>query len=153
MIPCSFKEGVGAGAAKTEEFLERLKADFPDFKFVSGRKFTFRPPRTIVVEPFGELGEENAWKLLLLHELGHAVLGHRDFKMHIERLKMEMAAWEKARELAAKYGVEFSNELAEAELDTYRDWVHQKSRCPRCGLTRYQTPEGAFHCPRCENLG
>ncbi len=165
---------------EAEEFLRRLRADFPDFRFTPGRKFTFRPPKTIVVEPYdsatkvatgvttGGVPPQNAeeasygatenrlsvdtWKLLLLHELGHATLGHRDFKTHVGRLKMEVAAWEKARELASLYGAQFDDELMETELDSYRDWVHQKSRCPKCGLTRYETPEGDLHCPRCENI-
>ena len=63
---------------------------------------------------------------------------------------MEVEAWEKARELAAKYDVFIDEELIEQELDSYRDWLHQKSRCPSCGLTRFQTPDGVFHCPRCD---
>ena len=63
---------------------------------------------------------------------------------------MEVMAWEKAKELAPKYGVEIDEDLIEGELDTYRDFLHQKSRCPECGLTRFQTPDGVFHCPRCE---
>ena len=133
--------------AVDEAFLERLKGDFPEFRFKNGDKFTFRPPKTIVLgppEPFSEL--------LTLHEVSHAVLGHKTFRMDVERLKMESAAWEKARELADRYGIEVNEDLIQDELDTYRDWLHNKSRCKRCGLTCYQTPDGAYHCPRCENL-
>ena len=90
--------------------------------------------------------------LLLLHEVGHAILGHRNFKTDVGRLKMEMAAWEKAQELATLYGVVWDEEVAQGELDTYRDWLHQKSRCPICGLTRFETPDGRYHCPKCEEL-
>ena len=98
-----------------------------------------------MVEPEGPSAE-----LLLLHEVAHAVLGHRDFKMDVERLRMEMEAWEKARELARVYGVEYDEDLAQMELDTYRDWLHQKSRCPECGLTRFQNLSGQYRCPRCD---
>ena len=64
---------------------------------------------------------------------------------------MERAAWEKARELAVFYGVGFDDAVVEGELDTYRDWLDKKSRCPKCSLTRYQTPDGKYHCPKCEN--
>lgn len=176
MIPCPYSKGVGAKTTEAEDFLKCLKADFPDLRLVQGQKFAFRPPRTIVVESFGDIlravangkspqttkeaSDKTAkerldireWKLLLLHELGHATLGHRNFRTNVERLKMEVAAWEKAREFASLYGVEFDDALMEAELDSYRDWVHQKSRCPKCGLTCYETPGGGYHCPRCENL-
>ena len=130
------------------EILEKIQNDYPNFVFRAGKKFAFRPPKTIIFEEDAVDGES-----LLLHELGHALLGHRDFKTHPERLKMEVAAWEKARELASTYGVEIDEDLIQEELDTYRDWLHTKSRCPKCGLTRYQTPDGVYHCPKCENLG
>ncbi|MBQ6375755.1 hypothetical protein IJJ37_02405 [Candidatus Saccharibacteria bacterium] len=122
----------------------RLQQDFPEVKFQFGKKFLFRPPKTIMLRP-----EESDSALLLLHELGHFLCGHRNFKMEVERLKMEREAWEKARELCKVYGVSYDEEVVEQELDTYRDWLDKKSRCPICGLTRYQTPDGKFHCPEC----
>ena len=127
-------------------FLARVKADFPELKFIRGKRFAFRPPRTVVF-PGDVDGSE---PLLLLHEMGHALCGHQTFKTEVERLKMEVMAWEKARELAACYKVSIDEDLIQRELDTYRDWLHQKSRCPKCGLTRFQTPDGVFHCPRCD---
>ena len=128
-------------------FLARIKSDFPEFKFIDGARFSFRPPRTVVVGP-----EEKSDSLLLLHELGHALCGHRDFDTSVRRVKMEREAWDKARELAPLYEVEFDDELVEGELDTYRDWLHKKTCCKKCGLTMFQTPDGVYHCPRCENF-
>lgn len=128
-------------------FLENLVRDYPGFRFVFGRKFAFRPPKTIVLgsyEPFSEL--------LTLHEVSHAILRHNGFRVDVERVKLENEAWEKARELAKKYKIEVNEELIQDELDTYRDWLHKKSRCPKCGLTRFQTPDAAYHCPLCENF-
>lgn len=127
------------------EFLEKIAANHSDFRFVVGRKYTFRPPRTIVIGPL-----EPSWRLLLIHEVGHALCGHRSFRTDVERLKIEVQAWEKARELAQKYDIEYDEDLVQGELDTYRDWLHQKSRCPKCGLTRFQTPDSQYHCPLCE---
>ena len=129
------------------DLIAKIANDFPRFRFIFGKKFAFRPPRTIVIGP-----PEPGAELLFLHELGHALSAHTDFSMDAQRLKMELEAWEKARPLASRYGITFDNELMEHELDTYRDWLHQKSRCPRCGLTRFQTPDSLYHCPRCENL-
>ena len=127
--------------------LIRLREDFPEYNFRSGKKFAFLPPKTIVVGP----GEPND-SLLLLHELGHAISLHYDFKTDISRVKMEREAWNKARELAKKYDVYYDEDFVESELDTYRNWLDTKSRCPRCKLTRYQTPDGEYHCPRCESI-
>ena len=134
-------------SAVGERLLEQLKNDFPEFRFVSGKKYTFRPPKTIVLGPLEPFSE-----LLALHELSHAILKHKTFRMDVERLKMESAAWAKARELAIKYDVKVDEDFIQDELDTYRDWLHAKSKCKKCGLTRYQTPDGIYHCPRCENL-
>lgn len=128
-------------------FLEKIKRDYPEYSFLSGKKNLFRPPKTIVIGPDSEYAE-----LTLLHELSHAILKHRDFDTDIKRLKMESDAWEKAKELADHYEIAIDEDYIQDELDTYRDWLHKKSRCPVCGLTRFQTPDGSYHCPRCENF-
>lgn len=125
--------------------LDRLKVDFPELRFRKGIKFLFRPPKTIVQGPDEEYAD-----LLLLHEVGHALSHHVSFRTDIERLKCEREAWEKARELCSAYGVEYLEEVVERELDSYRDWLDKKSRCPGCGLTRFQTPDGVYHCPKCD---
>ena len=130
-----------------EAFLEQIQEDFSGFRFVSGKKFAFRPPKTIVLgppEPFSEL--------LALHEVSHAILKHKTFRIDVERLKMESEAWSKTRELAVRYGIEVNEDLIQDELDTYRDWLHTRSKCKKCGLTCYQTPDGIYHCPRCEKF-
>ncbi len=128
-------------------FIQKIRSDFPEFVFKPAERFSFRTPRTIFIN----LGADKS-DLLTLHELGHALLGHTSFKTGVERVKMERAAWEEARKLAEVYEVEFDEDFVEAKLDTYRDWLDKKTRCPKCGLTRFQDPEGNFHCPRCENF-
>lgn len=134
---------------KGVHWLEKLKADWLDLRFREGKKFAFRAPRTIYVERGADF-EQNSCKLQVLHEVGHALLGHCEYTLDLERLKMERAAWEKARELCVKYGVNYDEEVVEAALDTYRDWLHRRSQCPDCGLTRYQGADGCYRCPGCE---
>ena len=125
--------------------LSKLQNDYPNFVFKSGTKFVFRPPKTILFN----LDDPN-FAQLILHELGHATLGHRTFTTDLERLKMECAAWEQARVLAKTYNISLSEDIIEQELDTYRNWLHHKSACKKCGLTRYQTRDGRYHCPHCD---
>ena len=129
------------------EFLKQLQGDFGWLRFVMGRKFAFRPPKTVVIGP-----SEPFSRLLALHEVGHALCRHKAFRTDVERLKMENQAWDKARGLALRYDVEVDEDVIQGELDTYRDWLHQKSRCPKCGLTRFQSPDSRYHCPRCESF-
>lgn len=169
------------------QFVEQLKKDFPELRFVVGRKFMYRPTRTVVYEKIAEeatigksglavgLAEQNhgteacfeqATKpledkncqavkkndffcLRMLHEVGHARLKHQTYTVDVDRLKMERAAWEEARELCLKYGVEYDEDFVEAALDSYRDWLHQRSKCPQCGVTRFQDGRGKYVCPNC----
>ena len=77
-------------------------------------------------------------------------MGKYDYTTEVGRLRIEVAAWEEAKKLADRYGVDHDEDVVQGELDSYRDWLHQKSRCPKCGLTRFQTPDGIFHCPKCD---
>lgn len=156
---------------------ERVKADFDWIKFRVGHKFAFRAPRTVFFEDCrGESDmlknsvqvnnevmlkksvqndpnlAEQIFYLLLFHEIGHAVLGHKDFLTDVERLKMERAAWEEARKFCKKYKVFYDEDRVESEMDTYRDWLHGRSVCKICGLTRFQTLDGQYHCPRCNEI-
>lgn len=132
-----------------ERLIRRLRDDFPQFRLQAGRKFKFRPPRTVIYE---ESLAEEFFDLQLLHEVGHALLEHRFYTTDLMRLKMERAAWEQARELSAVYGVEYDEDYVESALDSYRDWLHVRSRCTRCGVTRFQDDRGQYHCLECDNF-
>jgi len=129
----------------SNSLLETLKNRYPDYKFCSSKRFSFRPPRTILFNP-----DDPNFNSLLLHELGHATLNHHDFKTDITRLKMERAAWDQAIKIATELDITIDDALIEEELDSYRNWLHQRSKCKKCGLTCYQTPDGVYHCPHCE---
>ncbi len=139
-----------------KELVERLINDYPQMKFKVSKRFKYRPSRTIYYEMAPEemdLAEQKYYSLQILHELGHALCGHRDFATDCERVKMECEAWNKAEELCMIYQVPYDEDFVETQLDSYRDWLHQRSRCAACGLTRYQTEDGVYHCPYCEQLG
>jgi hypothetical protein len=82
----------------------------------------------------------------LLHETGHALLEHQSYKGDFELLRLEVAAWERAREVAATISHDFSPDSTPDAgmdvtidedhiqdcLDTYRDWLYKRSICPTC---------------------
>ena len=69
-------------------FIARLSLDYPKFTFKESSRFSFRPPKTINYS----LSDDH-FALQSLHELGHALSGHRSFDKPIQRLKMEREAW------------------------------------------------------------
>ena len=135
-------------------FLLGLKEEYPSFSWRLGNRFKYRPPKTIVIDEKSD-APWPYFALLALHELGHALSGHKDYKTDVERLRIESEAWQRAKreiESHKNWGLEYNEDFAENELDSYRDWLHQKSKCKKCGLTRYQTADGIYHCPNCEDL-
>ena len=127
-----------------EELIKAIRSYYPEIRIKKGKKFAFHSPNTIIIGPYEPQAE-----LLLLHELGHALLGKNTFKTDVERLKIESEAWDKAQLLSKEFNIKFDSTFAQNQLDSYRDWLHQKSLCKTCNLTRYQTPDGRYHCPRC----
>lgn len=126
-------------------FLDKVIATFPDLVYKPNKKFTFRPKRTIYYE------EKNKnFPLLLLHETAHALLKHRSYKTSLERLTIERDAWEKTRSLCKKFTLPFDTDFAEQNLDTYRDWLHQKTLCKVCGSTCLELGSESLYCPFCQ---
>lgn len=152
----------GEELAKAEKFIKRLKADYPEIKFRNKTKrFSYQLRGAVPVVFLGE--PQPNFALLTLHELGHALCKHKDYKVDVERIKIESAAWERAKTVLLEYrkkaqtetGLatilpEWDEDFVQDKMDTYRDWLHARSRCKKCGLTRYQTDDGKYHCPRCE---
>ncbi len=100
--------------------------------------------RTITYDP-----HDKDVEVLLLHEAGHAVLDHHNYIYDVHLLEMERAAWDKARELASMLKVRLPHATIETALDTYRDWLHARSLCPRCGSTGVQEGQHAYTCLAC----
>jgi hypothetical protein len=125
--------------------LPRLNKDFTQITFTASERFAWSPEEQTV---FYNEADENAAELLL-HELSHGLLGHHDYQKDVELLAMETAAWEKALELAEKYGVNIDDEVSGKHLDTYRDWMHARSTCPHCEATGYQTKKDTYSCVAC----
>ena len=132
-------------SASEKTLIKKIVQDYLEVMFRVGSRFTFRPPHSVILGSY-----EPHYVLLFLHELGHFLTQHYNFTTDIERLKIEREAWENAKKLCVKYSIPYDEEFAEAQLDSYRDWLHSKSKCKKCGLTRYQTKNGQYHCPHCD---
>lgn len=113
-----------------EQLVKSLCASYPAIRFTSSSTFSWSPETQEVFYKAASSKDEHAWALL--HETGHALLAHSSYEADIELLKLEVAAWEKAKELAKKFGLTIDENHMQDCLDTYRDWLYARSVCPTC---------------------
>lgn len=127
--------------------VKRLQAALPRVHFREGDDFYWSPQvQTVFYRPVETLQDACS----LLHEAAHAALNHRDFTSDIALLKRENEAWQHAKAvLAPQYSLVIDEETVEDHLDTYRDWLHARSRCPQCAHTGLQTGEYGYECVNC----
>jgi len=126
-----------------DELVATLRETYPDLQIIAGDIFYWSPQtKEVFYRKTGDPGS-------LLHELGHAFLGHSHFTTDIDLLHKEIAAWEKARELAYIHKVELDQTAVERCLDSYRDWLHNRSTCPDCGSHGIQATERLYECLNC----
>ncbi len=125
--------------------VKKLQRDFPETLFVTSDKPRWAPAdHTVFFNP----NKKNAdWSLL--HETGHMLANHTSYDSDIDLLKMEVEAWQKAKELGTKYGVNIDNDHIEDCLDSYRDWLYKRSLCPACELTGLEQQPGIYSCINC----
>lgn len=129
--------------------LSQLKKDYPDLTFVPGDSFYWSPQKNKIHYRLIDESPQSAWPLL--HELGHAELGHRRYSTDFELLTLEIEAWEHAKKLAAKYGYQIEEDHIQDCLDTYRDWLYRRSTCPKCTMNCLQIETDTYRCYNCNN--
>jgi hypothetical protein len=129
----------------TADLLVKLKADYPHIVFVQGDDYRWSSDDHTLEYP---QDEDNS--LCLLHEIAHTVLGHNDFRLDVELLAQERAAWGLVGDsLATRYDIPYDIAMAEGALETYREWLHARSMCPRCSQTGLQTKTSTYVCINC----
>lgn len=131
----------------SRDFVEQIAKDYPQFKFKPGPQEHWSPrTKTITYsesEPLAEL------RYGLLHELAHALLGHNSYNSDFELLRLESEAWEMAVKIGKKYKIRLDPDHIQDCLDTYRDWLHRRSKCPACGMHVLQDSPSSYKCFNC----
>ena len=128
-----------------QNLIKKIASDYPELEISEGKRFQFSPPNRLYYSSDG--GERP--DLLLLHELGHFLIGESDYSTDIELLEIEAKAWAKARELCSHYHLKYDEDFAEDCLDSYRDYLHYSSLCKNCQLAGYQDNSSTYHCALC----
>lgn len=138
-----------AKAPDLSELLTHIRDDYPDLSFTEAAQFSWHAGRKLVsFKTSNSDQEKDTWALL--HELGHALLGHSNYHYDFELLKLEAAAWSKSYEIAEKYGINIDEDYVQDCLDTYRDWLHLRATCPTCYARSLQVTPKQYSCFNCQ---
>ena len=125
--------------------LAQITKDFPQYHLNNGKLYHWSPTtQSITYDPT----QPNCAQLL--HELAHAELAHITYSLDIDLVRLESQAWHYAQnQLSPHYLVPISDELIQDHLDSYRNWLHQRSQCPHCKHTGLQTQKNTYSCLNC----
>lgn len=127
--------------------LSKLRRDFPEVDFVAGDAFAWDPINHVITYQ-----ADSPDLAALLHEVAHHQLGHMTYNTDIELIGIERDTWLQARQLAKRYGLSISDEVIDAAMDTYRDWLHARATCPRCRTVGIQYAAKTYQCLACEQF-
>jgi two-component SAPR family response regulator len=130
-----------------QKLINKLQAEFPKLRFVAAKQFYWSPESGEIFYNQGARGQQAMWSLL--HETGHALLGHKSYEADFELIRLEVAAWERAQQLAERHALTIDEDHIQDCLDTYRDWLYKRSICPTCTTKCLQ--QGDFVHYRCFN--
>lgn len=129
---------------------ETILADHNDLSFCIGPDFAWSATTQTITHP-----PINSRHQLyqLLHEIGHARLAHQAYRRDAELIDLERAAWQYACDiLAPRYNLPLSADTAivQDSLDTYREWLHMRSRCPSCQAVGIEAAPARYRCLHCQ---
>lgn len=113
-----------------QDLIAKLIRDFPELRFTPGEQFCWVPETNEVRYRNNTTNSKAAWSLL--HEAGHALLGHKTYKSDVALLRLEVEAWARAQSLGLQYGIKIGEDHIQDCLDTYREWLYKRSICPSC---------------------
>jgi hypothetical protein len=136
-----------------DKIIDQLKHLVPSVEFIEGNVFCWSPETNSITyestddNQFSDALQPKIWALC--HEIGHAILSHKTYKTDFELLFMEAEAWDKGKELAEIINASIDEDHIQECLDTYRDWLHKRSRCPTCLSTSLQESATLYRCHNC----
>lgn len=126
---------------------KKIIASYPQFTFLAAENARWSPHDHTVYYS----DQNNPHEIVvLLHELSHGLLNHQTYHQDVELLSIEQAAWQKAELLAATFQIEFDHDIIDDHMDTYREWLHARSRCPKCAQAGIQQIDLTYRCVLCD---
>ncbi len=134
-----------------QAIITKINQRYPELTYKSGDQFFWSPETREIYYNQASTNQNGNWSLL--HETGHALLQHTNYQADVELLRLEVAAWEKARELASWLGFAIDEDHIQDCLDTYRDWLYKRSICPNCHTKCLQQDDKIhYRCFNCHTI-
>ena len=126
-----------------------LLDSFPQYTFVAGSFFMWLPRKASITYDPKRL-KTNSGRIGLLHEIGHAQLGHLSYpKFDMALLAMEMDAWDFVRARAADYKLHVDERHISSCIASYDYWISKSATCPDCDNFSLQRDRSNFACFAC----
>ena len=134
-----------------DQTLKQLSLAYPGLTFKPAAQFCWSPKTNEICYKTDGFGPTAVWSLL--HETGHALLQHTTYQADFQLIKLEVAAWEKAKLLGHNLGVIIDDDHIQDCLDTYRDWLYKRSICPSCRTKCLQQNDFShYRCFNCHTV-
>lgn len=132
----------------TASLLSNCKKLVPAVQFEEAGSFYWSPKKRVIFIDAARLdSEDGSWALV--HEVAHALLEHQSYQNDAGLLMLEVAAWEKAREIGKSLALKIHEDHIQDCLNTYRDWLYARSTCPTCMLNSLQVDLTTYLCLNC----
>lgn len=133
-----------------QTLFNQIAIDYPHIRFVESDDFIWSADEQ-AIRYRTPVDTTDIWSLL--HELAHAELAHQSYELDIDLISRETDAWQYAQDnLALKYGLKIDADFIDDSLDTYRLWLHQRSKCPSCQQNGLQATQNTYRCINCRCL-
>ncbi len=129
------------------KLLSKLKSSYPDINFISADYSSWSDSKQSI---FYNKDSDNA-KPDLLHEIGHMLCDHKSYSSDLSLLSKELEAWNKARDIGKELSISISENYINKCIDSYRQWIHGRSLCPKCSQTAVEVSDKKFKCINCHN--
>ncbi len=135
-------------SAVITHLVAELRQRYPNIGFETDETFMWSPAdNTIFYDPKRINTDRGHWSLL--HELGHALARHSDYQTDLGLIKLEMQAWHFAKQVGSSLSIDIDEDHIQDCLDSYRDWLHRRSRCPECSQVNPQAESRRYQCFNC----
>lgn len=129
-----------------QSIIKELSKDYKDINFLPSDLFTWSKKNYTLTY----INNDDLWPMLI-HEIAHYDLNHTNYTNAIDLLRIERDAWDRAKLIAQNYQLIIEEEIIEKSIDSYRDWVHGRSKCVYCESIGIEINKNYYFCLNCEN--